>query len=172
MKTRYVLLLCLSFLLVACSHKEVEIKPDEKKIVVEKEQSSLSENQSSSDLVAETFIKTYIEQSFEKENLDQKESDLRRLAGDSSLDTALSDLSALKSELAEYRKTKTIRTSASFILVERELVALEVYKNGEKYFVSVKFKETSPAYSGEIERRMQYKFKVHDSKIFQFEEIL
>lgn len=172
MKIRYVLLLGLSFLLVACSHKEVESKLDEKKIVVEKKQSSLSESQSSNDLVAEAFIKAYIEQSFEQEALDQKESDLRRFVGDSSLDTALSDLRALKSELADYRKTKTIRTSASFILVERSLVTLEVYKNSEKYFVSVKFKETSPAYSGEIERRMQYKFKVQNSKIFQFEEVL
>lgn len=172
MKIRFLFVLCLSLLLSACSQQKAEMPEKEEKIVVEKKQSSISANQSSYDLIAESFIKNYIEQSFDQEALDRKESDLRALAGDSSLDTALTELLALKSELAEYEKTKRLRTSASVILVERTLENSEVYKKGALYFVDVKYKESSPAFAGEFERRKQYTFKIDNGKIVQFEEVL
>lgn len=174
MKIRYLFLVCLSFLLlVACSQKEREVSSKgEDKVIVEKKQTVVSDSQSSNDLIAESFIKNYIEQSFDQEALDRKESDLRALAGDSSLDTALIELLALKSELAEYEKTKRLRTSASVILVERTLENSEVYKKGALYFADVTYKESSPAFSGSFERRKQYTFKIDDGKIVQFEEVL
>lgn len=54
---------------------------------------------------AEEFITVYINQPFDKEQLNQKES----CRGDSSLDLAISDITALKSEfrsLSEHRSCK------------------------------------------------------------------
>lgn len=173
MKIRYLFLVCLSLTLVGCSQKDTEVSSnDEERIIVEKKQFTVSENQSSNDLIADEFIKLYIEQSFEQEALEKKEEDLRILAGDSSLDTALSDLLALKSEVADYQKTKAIRTSASVTLVERVLKSSDVYKKGTLYFADVIYEESSPAFSGNFERRKQYTFKIDNGKVVQFEEVL
>lgn len=146
------------------TEKTVSIKPVQTSSDVQKEYSSF-------DVIADDFVKVYIEQSFDLEQLELKKKRLEDFAGDSSLELAVSDVVALQSELSEYQKNNVLRTSASVTLVERTLEKSEVYKRGALYFADVTYKESSPAYGGSFERRKQYSFKVQDSKIVSFQEV-
>lgn len=170
------LVVCASLLMVACTNekKEEAVEPQKNSTVkpIQQKEKDLSVVDTNEDQLVEEFMTVYINQSFNKELLNQKEKRLLELAGDSSLDLALSDLAGLKAELAAYEKSKTLATSASVTLVERELDDLQVYKDGAMYFVDVEYTESSPAYEGKFERRQQYTFKVEEGKIVQFEEVL
>ena len=162
----------LLLLLVGCTTKEsidtteelVSVKPLQVTSDVRKEHTSF-------DVVADDFIKVYVEQFFDLEQLELKQKKLEEFAGDSSLELAISDVVALQSELSEYQKNNVLRTSASVTLVERTLEKSEVYKRGALYFADVTYKESSPAYAGSFERRKQYSFKVQESKIVSFKEV-
>lgn len=167
--------LLLVVLMTACSSKKAErLESSEEKPKMSLVQSSVDriETSLSTDELAERFIKVYVEQSFNEEELANKASLLEGWKGDGSLDRALSDLQALRVELSDYLETRTIRTSASVTLVERQIQFVEVYTNGVKYLVDVSYKESSPAYSGVFDRRKLYTFKVQEGQIVQFEEVL
>ncbi|HEL9639349.1 TPA: hypothetical protein U1B40_001351 [Streptococcus suis] len=163
---------CLLLLLVGCTSKETNQSEEQTVVKPIQTTNATQKEYSSFDVIADNFMKTYIEQSFDLEELAQKQKKLEDIAGDSSLDVAISDVVALQSEVEEYQNSKVLRTSASVTLVERSLQHIEVYKKGALYFADVTFKEDSPAYNGAFERRKQYSFKIQDSKVVQFEEVL
>ncbi|HEM3667112.1 TPA: hypothetical protein U1C81_000863 [Streptococcus suis] len=83
------------------TEKTVSIKPVQTSSDVQKEYSSF-------DVIADNFIKVYIEQSFDLEQLELKKKRLEDFAGDSSLELAVSDVVALQSELSEYQKNNVL----------------------------------------------------------------
>lgn len=169
-------IVCVGLLLVACSskgnEKSIELQKTSTVKSIQRKGSDSSVVDASDALLAEEFITIFINQSFDKEMLVQKEKRLVELAGDSSLDVAISDIRALKVELEAYQKTGQISTSASVTLVEREISSLTVYQNGALFFADVSYSEDSPAYVGSFDRRRQFTFKIEENKIIHFEEVI
>lgn len=169
-------IVCASLLLVACSSKDNEksVEPQKTSTVksIRHKESDSSEVDTNDNFLVEEFMTVYINQSFDKEMLDQKEKRLVELAGDSSLDVAISDIRSLKAELESYQKTGQISTSASVTLVEREISSLTIYQNGSLFFADVSYSEDSPAYVGSFDRRRQFTFKIEENKIIHFEEVI
>ena len=154
--------------------EEKSVEPQKTSTVksIRHKESDSSEVDTNDNFLVEEFMTVYINQSFDKEMLDQKEKRLVELAGDSSLDVAISDIRSLKAELESYQKTGQISTSASVTLVEREISSLTIYQNGSLFFADVSYSEDSPAYVGSFDRRRQFTFKIEENKIIHFEEVI
>ncbi|WP_449449182.1 hypothetical protein [Streptococcus suis] len=169
-----ILLLVTVFFLSAC-HQTSESNSGQ--LLMATKPSTVSTNSSSQQMeqqleLADEFMRMYIHQVFDLEELKTKEQRLQEFAGDTSLDEVIRAVAYMQEELKDYQETNRISTSASVTLVERRITELTVYSRGQRYFADVSYVEDSPAYSGRFDRRRQFAFKIEGQKVLQFEEVL
>ncbi|OBZ00657.1 hypothetical protein BBG03_03485 [Streptococcus dysgalactiae subsp. equisimilis] len=171
------LLLFTSLLMIACSNEKKETKTatSQSSIVRIADSHPGSDGKVQTDnqvQVADEFMVTYIEQSFDLVKLKEKEEKLKKYAGDSSLDVAIQEISSLQMEVIDYKKKGKIEKMGSVTLIERAIHDVTIYQNGALYFADVSYSESSPAFEGSFDRRRQFTFKIEGNKVIKFEEVI
>lgn len=114
-----------------------------------------------------SFVTAYVERSFDDADLDKK---IRFLSNQMSDTAILEDLEAYRQQVKVYHSTKQLPTSASLVLVERQLLGLSITRLADQYQVRVTYEETSPAVSGTYKVNKVFLVTLTDKKIEQIIE--